>query len=51
MGNILLLEDDMSLISGLSFVRLTGEENYVFIMIQTTRDVTDEDAWAIQTKC
>ena len=43
------MEDDMRLISGLSFVRLTGEENY--IMIQTTSDVTDEDAWVIQTKC
>lgn len=32
-----------------TFVRLTGEENYALIMVQTTSGVTDEDIRAIQT--
>ena len=32
-----------------TFVRLTGEENYALIMVQTTRGATDEDVRAIQT--
>ena len=31
-----------------TFVRLTGEENYALIMVQTTSDATDEDVRAIQ---
>ena len=31
-----------------TFIRLTGEENYSLVMIQTTRDATDEDVQAIQ---
>ena len=32
-----------------TFVRLTGEENYALIMVQTTSGATDEDIQAIQT--
>lgn len=32
-----------------TFIRLTGEENYSLVMIQTTSDATDEDVQAIQT--
>ena len=32
-----------------TFVRLTGEENYALIMVQTTSGATDEDVQAIQT--
>lgn len=32
-----------------TFVRLTGEENYALIMVQTISGVTDEDIRAIQT--
>ena len=32
-----------------TFVRLTGEENYALIMVQTTSGATDEDIRAIQT--
>lgn len=32
-----------------TFVRLTGEENYALIMVQTTSGTTDEDIQAIQT--
>lgn len=32
-----------------TFVRLTGEENYALIMVQTTSSATDEDVQAIQT--
>ena len=32
-----------------TFVRLTGEENYSLVMVQTTSDATDEDVQAIQT--
>ena len=31
-----------------TFIRLTGEENYSLVMIQTTSDATDEDVQAIQ---
>ena len=31
-----------------TFVRLTGEENYALIMVQTTNGATDEDVQAIQ---
>ena len=34
--------------SGETFVRLTGEEGYSLVMIQTTGDVTDENVQAIQ---
>lgn len=34
--------------SGDTFIRLTGEENYSLVMIQTTSDATDEDVQAIQ---
>ncbi len=34
--------------SGDTFARLTGEEDYALIMIQTTSDVTDEDVEAIR---
>ena len=32
-----------------TFVRLTGEENYALIMVQTTSSATNEDVQAIQT--
>ena len=32
-----------------TFVRLTGEENYALILVQTTSGATDEDVQAIQT--
>ena len=32
-----------------TFVRLTGEENYALIMVQTASSATDEDVQAIQT--
>lgn len=32
-----------------TFVRLTGEENYSLVMVQTTSDATDEDVQAIQS--
>ena len=32
-----------------TFVRLTGNEDYSLVMVQTTGDVTDEDVQAIQT--
>lgn len=31
-----------------TFIRLTGEENYSLVMVQTTGDATDEDVHAIQ---
>ncbi len=31
-----------------TFVRLTGEEGYSLVLIQTTGDVTDENVQAIQ---
>ena len=31
-----------------TFIRLTGEENYSLVMVQTTGDATDEDVQAIQ---
>lgn len=34
--------------SGETFVRLTGEEDYSLVMVQTTGDATDEDVQAIQ---
>ena len=34
--------------SGETFVRLTGEEGYSLVLIQTTGDVTDENVQAIQ---
>ena len=34
--------------SGDTFVRLTGEENYALVMVQTTSGATDEDVHAIQ---
>ena len=34
--------------SGDTFIRLTGEENYSLVMVQTTGDATDEDVQAIQ---
>ena len=34
--------------SGDTFVRLTGEENYALVMVQTTSGATDEDVQAIQ---
>ena len=34
--------------SGDTFVRLTGEEDYALVMVQTASDVTDEDVRAIQ---
>lgn len=44
-----LTNGKMTLISsGDTFVRLTGEENYALVMVQTTSSVTDEDVQAIQ---
>jgi len=34
--------------SGDTFVRLTGEENYALVMVQTTSSATDEEVQAIQ---
>lgn len=34
--------------SGHTFVRLTGEENYSLVMVQTTSNATDEDVQAVQ---
>lgn len=34
--------------SGDTFIRLTGEENYSLVMIQTTRDATDADVQAVR---
>lgn len=44
-----LTNGKMTLISsGDTFVRLTGEENYALVMVQTTSSATDEDVQAIQ---
>ena len=43
------LQEDFELItSDETFVRLTGEEGYSLVLIQTTGDVTDENVQAIQ---
>ena len=32
-----------------TFIRLTGDEDYSLVMVQTVGDATDENVWAIQT--